>query len=1676
MISSKKNRGFIIIVTVLSIFVLFFCFSVNAAKNGFKDREEIILTKISEREDIAIKDLMLVKKVTLNAGNISRAKVLNKKTGKLYDIALDSKNNIADKKDIDDLLRIKRKDQFIGKLSKRLAMKRDILLKSQNTDMDSYIDVGIWLNTDGAPPILPRENLTEEKRQAHLKKSREYYARQSSSLVNELKNAGHQVLYESKHAPLIFARLPVKDLNKLEEYPSVQAVYPSEKMVPELNVSALAIRADKAWEKGYTGCKDGKPIIANVTDCACQSDHPNLGVIEFYDPDFAVGPNYYSVDGSKECTHETAVVGIIASTHETYKGIAHGACLPLISANSGSFADNDIINAAEWAIEQGACVINCSWGFNTEGEMSARDRYFDHIVYTEHVTVVKSAGNIETGPSYEEVALRPYLYPDFYPYILIGNPGYISSPGLGWNVITVGGYDDAGTAEWLDDSMCSTSCYMNPISLHGDRQKPELVAPGVNITTLTIKFDHDLYPYADPNLPAFKGYNTVKFGTSFAAPHVAGAAALLMDYFPDLKNRPEQVAAILMASAVHDIEPGSDRDGAGGIDIGRAIEIIDKGDTDLLTLTYNDIPRNSDPFFATRGDVVRVVIRWLSHSNTAYIWNSPESDKLESDIDLQIFGPNGDIIDCSCSWDNNFEIVEFTAPESGQYTAQICLPQDMAQECNDCGDLKPSRFDDDSERIGIAWYVLYSFSAGQNLFVPANNCEGYDSHDFLKDLGQSYVTSISWRNPETGQIKYSNWFNGFPSGDQFSIESNQVYFICMLQDKTILDNLCLEMDFHYFLNSNPDYSDKAEAVEAVDSSSLDQDLKRALYRYFDEWLPNPSFSSDDFENGNIYGWTATGLWHQVSNSSCISPGYSSPTTSWYYGQDTSCNYNTGSRNTGSLTSPEIQGITSDSKLSFKYWRQVESFSGSFDKTYVEVSSDGGENWANVWYKDSRDASQAMWLQSEEISLADFAGNSILVRFSFDSVDSGYNNFNGWFIDDVSVSSESTSTACIDSISMNQTVDGSWTGDCDSTNRVDRYAKYYTFSLSSTTEVQIDLESGVDTFMYLLNGSGMDGSLITYNDDGGEGVNSRITITLSTGSYTIEATTFSIGATGDFTLSLAGTEQPVVDAVASYSFSEGTGTLTVDGSGVGNDGTIHGATWTDGKVGNGLHFDGINDWVEVADDPSLDLLDQITVEAWVNLDDLTDGGIIGKYDNWAEYNYCLWFEGGILYFEVGNANVFETKVSYSGISSGTWYHIAGTYDKQNVKLYVNGSNVATTAENRTMGNGGGPLCIGNVRYNGINTHSYNETDEFFRGKIDEISIYGIALSQAEIQNRYNDGGSGGSGDTCIDSIAMNQTVNGSWTSDCDSTNRPGMYAKYYTFSLSSTAEVQIDLVSGLDPFMYLLSGSGMDGSVIIYDDDGGEGVNSNITVTLSAGSYTIEATTYSSGITGDFTLYLAGGGQPVVDAVASYGFSEGTGTLTGDGSGTGNDGTIHGAAWTDGKVGNGLHFDGINDWVEVADDPSLDLIDQITVEAWVNLDDLTDGGIIGKYDNYSYYNYCLWFEGGILYFEIGNRSTSYFEKKVSYSGLNTGTWYHIVGTYDRQNVRLYVNASNVDTEPETREMGPGGGPLCIGNVRYNGINTHSYNETDAFFRGKVDEIRIYDYALSAQQVYDRYISF
>ena len=135
------------------------------------------------------------------------------------------------------------------------------------------------------------------------------------------------------------------------------------------------------------------------------------------------------------------------------------------------------------------------------------------------------------------------------------------------------------------------------------------------------------------------------------------------------------------------------------------------------------------------------------------------------------------------------------------------------------------------------------------------------------------------------------------------------------------------------------------------------------------------------------------------------------------------------------------------------------------------------------------------------------------------------------------------------------------------------------------------------------------------------------------------------------------------------------------------------------------------------------------------------------------------------------------------------------------------------------------------------------------------------------------------ETSLGTLTETTTHSGSWTSDCDSVNRSGKYAKFITFTLSQETNVQIDLVSSTDPYLFLLSGAGQNGSVLEQNDDA-DGLNSRITRTLSAGSYTAEATTYGSAATGNFTLTITGPGATLDDPGAPQGLSVPSTTATG----------------------------------------------------------------------------------------------------------------------------------------------------------------------------------------------------
>lgn len=169
--------------------------------------------------------------------------------------------------------------------------------------------------------------------------------------------------------------------------------------------------------------------------------------------------------------------------------------------------------------------------------------------------------------------------------------------------------------------------------------------------------------------------------------------------------------------------------------------------------------------------------------------------------------------------------------------------------------------------------------------------------------------------------------------------------------------------------------------------------------------------SDDFE-GTLAKWEEhTGLWHITDGVKGVS-GMSGRAA--YYGQSDAINpnYATGSQTTGDLVSEpfDLNGATAF-KLEFRFWREVEFYSeGDYDRTFVQVRFKVGDAWGDwhtVWEKDCSDPSAKDWIE-ETVGpyQVPVGATEMQVKFVFDSGDQFYNDFVGWLIDDVKVSSAS----------------------------------------------------------------------------------------------------------------------------------------------------------------------------------------------------------------------------------------------------------------------------------------------------------------------------------------------------------------------------------------------------------------------------------------------------------------------------------------------------------------------------------------------------------------------------------------------------------------------------------------------------------------------------------------------
>ncbi|HKZ76440.1 MAG TPA: PPC domain-containing protein, partial [Actinomycetota bacterium] len=136
---------------------------------------------------------------------------------------------------------------------------------------------------------------------------------------------------------------------------------------------------------------------------------------------------------------------------------------------------------------------------------------------------------------------------------------------------------------------------------------------------------------------------------------------------PLLHSRAEQVRAIQMASARHNIEGAtrlSERDGAGALMMAAADRVLLLGQTQFIALA--SFPTGSilnRTFGASVGQRVRVVM--------AYSHKGASTTQPSSDLDMRVLRPGGASVGTSLSFDNTYEIVEFFAPVTGVYTIRI---------------------------------------------------------------------------------------------------------------------------------------------------------------------------------------------------------------------------------------------------------------------------------------------------------------------------------------------------------------------------------------------------------------------------------------------------------------------------------------------------------------------------------------------------------------------------------------------------------------------------------------------------------------------------------------------------------------------------------------------------------------------------------------------------------------------------------------------------------------------------------------------------------------------------------------------------------------------------------------------------------------------------------------------
>jgi serine protease AprX len=354
------------------------------------------------------------------------------------------------------------------------------------------------------------------------------------------------------------AVLPAGALARLGSSAGVRAVTPDRPVSVQSSVSGdsrpsvfpAAVRADAAWDRGFTG----RSVTVALIDTGV-ADVPDLAgrIVPVTDATGRVR-RCVNLSGEAGCHdtygHGTFMAGLIAGTGASsdgaHRGIAPGARVVSIkiAGRDGSADVSNVLAAIQWVVsfrhEYGIKVLNLSLGTDsTQSHTIDPLNYAVQRAWAAGITVVVSASN--NGPA----------------------PGTIAKPGDDPWVVTAGAIDDRGTADIADDTLPNFTS-RGPTVADGVH-KPDVAAPGASLVSLRSPGST-----LDERFPSSMGDGYRRgSGTSMSAAVVTGAVALLLEAKPDLT--PNRVKHALASTA----RPVASEDhlavGSGIIDVSAAL-------------------------------------------------------------------------------------------------------------------------------------------------------------------------------------------------------------------------------------------------------------------------------------------------------------------------------------------------------------------------------------------------------------------------------------------------------------------------------------------------------------------------------------------------------------------------------------------------------------------------------------------------------------------------------------------------------------------------------------------------------------------------------------------------------------------------------------------------------------------------------------------------------------------------------------------------------------------------------------------------------------------------------------------------------------------------------------------------------------------------------------------------